>query len=98
MPTQSLHDRLRALRFEHRLDQARLIEKHTECDERTKAAVAIIREIAMQRVFDRLTKEQETGLLDILWPLAHPDGTRRPAIFSDGAKDRLDTRQTDLSR
>lgn len=85
-----LSHRLRDLRFQHRLDQASLVAAHGDETERARAAAAIIREIAMQRVFDRLTKAQERELLDRLWPLANAGGVSLPPIFSHGCRSTTD--------
>lgn len=81
-----LIEQLRDLRFQQRLDQASLVESHAKGEDRERIAAQLIRELAMQRIFEQLTKAQESELIERLWPLAHQDGSSPPALFGCGAR------------
>ena len=65
----NLAEQIRTHKFDSRLSLAKLVASSPAGAERTLEAKGIIHQIAMQRVFDRFTKEQEAELLDVLWPL-----------------------------
>ena len=91
MSQPTLTEQLRELKYQHRLDQASLVAEHHDPDERAKAAASIIRQIALQRIFDQLTKQQETELFDRLWQLAYPEAeVARPACFGNNSFSRID--------
>ena len=60
-------------RFACRLDHARLLASAQQSHERIREAKSLIREIAMHRVFDRFTPEQEIELRKELDPLVPVD-------------------------
>lgn len=88
-PSIPLRDQLRDLKYSQRLDQASLVAQCADKEERIAAATAIVRELAMQRVFDRLTREQDAELLGRFASLAEMGETDYPAPFGVGATDSI---------
>ncbi len=80
-----LNEQLRNLKYNQRLDQASLIDRCTSREERVAAATAIVRELAMQRIFDRFTCEQDTELLNRFASLAEMEEGDHPPPFGLGA-------------
>lgn len=86
----ALQDQIREHKFANRLELAQMVAECSNAEERLAEARTIIRQIAMHRVFDRFTKEQEAQLLDVLWPIANPEETSKlPLLFGYGSKDNV---------
>lgn len=87
---ETLEEQLRQKRFESRLELAQMVADCSNEGERIREAKSIIQQIALQRVFDRFTKEQEAKLLDVLWPIANPEkAATMPLLFGYGNKTNL---------
>jgi len=84
-----IDQQLRDLKFTQRLEQVALVSRHDNPAERAALASAMIRELAMHRVFDRFTQPQQEKLLDRLQPLANPAGVKSQPAFGQGAVSQL---------
>ncbi len=63
-----------------------LIEAHADVESQRTEARSLLRQLVMQRVFDRFSGAEEAVLLDRLWPLAHQgDDNKESPMFGEGA-------------
>ncbi len=85
----ALTETLREIKYQSRLDQAAAISDCTVVDERMVAAQALIREISMMEVIDKFSNTQKASLLDVLWPLAHPEINLEQPLFGNGAYSKI---------
>ncbi len=81
---------LRKLVHEHKLSSRHtridLIEAHDDVESQRTEARSLLRQLVMQRVFDRFSGAEEAALLDRLWPLAHSgNDSKETPMFGEGA-------------
>ncbi len=82
--------KIRDLRYQQRLEMITLVSQHDHPAERAEKANTLLRELSMQRVFDRFTKEQEAALFDLLAPIGDFNGAVTHPPYGLGAYARFD--------